>query len=189
MSALFNERRAAQAAAFLLFRGGGRLPLVKLLKLMYLAERLSLQRYGEPLTGDSLVSMDHGPVLSMTLNHINGAAHSVDGGWDTWISDRANHAVALRDQSMIRSPEQDLGVLSETDLEVLGETWEKFGHLNQWDLVDYLHENCGEWEDPEGSSKPITYRRLFEHLGFNNEQVDALVERLAQQRRLNSDLS
>jgi hypothetical protein len=42
------------------------LPVIKLIKLMYLAERLSLQRYGEPLTGDRLVSMPDGPVLSMT---------------------------------------------------------------------------------------------------------------------------
>ena len=72
-AALFNERRTAQVAAFLLHRAGGSLPLIKLMKLMYLAERLSLQRYGEPLTGDRLVSMGHGPVLSRTYDHINGA--------------------------------------------------------------------------------------------------------------------
>ena len=58
---LFDERKAAEAAAFLLFMAGGKLPLIKLVKLLYLAERLSLQRYGEPLTGDRLVAMPNGP--------------------------------------------------------------------------------------------------------------------------------
>ena len=88
----------------MLYRGGGSLPLIKLVKLLYLAERLSLQRYGEPITGDKLVSMPHGPVLSMTYDHINGALPSMEGGWDTWIADRADNVVALRDESLIRSP-------------------------------------------------------------------------------------
>lgn len=186
LAPLFDERRAAQAAAFLLYRAKGRLPLIKLVKLMYLAERLSLERYGEPITGDRLVSMPHGPVLSLTYDHINGAVPSIEGGWDAWIADRAGHEVALRDESMIRSPEQDLLRLSETDLEVLGETWDKFGHWDRWDLVAYTHSAaCPEWEDPDGSSFPIEYETLFEKLGYTPEQAKALTSRLAEQRQLN----
>lgn len=186
LAPLFDERRAAQAAAYLLFRANGQLPLIKLVKLMYLAERLSLQRYGEPITGDRLVSMPHGPVLSQTYNHINGAVPSVDGGWETWVADRAGHIVALRDESMIRSPEEDLLRLSETDLEVLAETWEQFGHWDRWKLVDYTHSAaCPEWEDPDGSSLPIEYKTLFEKLGYSPEQAEMLTNRLAEQRQLN----
>lgn len=187
---LFDERRAAEAAAFLLFRAGGRLPLIKLVKLMYLAERLSLQRYGEPLTGDRLVAMTHGPVLSMTYDHINGALPSVEGGWETWIADRAGHVVALRDASKIRSPEQDLLRLSDSDVEVLGEVWEQFGHWDRWDLVKYTHSDaCPEWEDPDGSSRPISYESLFTKLGYTAEQASSLVKRFADQRALNAAMS
>lgn len=183
---LFNERRAAQAAAFLLHSAGGTLPLIKLIKLLYLAERLSFARYAEPLTGDRLVSMTHGPVLSQTYNHINGAIPSAEGGWESWVSDRAGHVVALRDPSMIRSPEQDLMALSDSDLEVLGETWKEFGYWNRWDLVKYTHDHCPEWRDPEGSSNPIPYRDLFTALGYNAEQVKELVARLNEQERINA---
>jgi uncharacterized phage-associated protein len=187
LTPLFDERRAAEAAAFLLFKAGGRLPLIKLVKLMYLAERLSLQRYGEPLTGDRLVSMPNGPVLSMTYDHINGALPSIEGGWDTWVADRAGHVVALRDESKVRSPQQDLLRLSGSDLEVLGETWEQFGHWDRWDLVKYTHsEACPEWEDPDGSSLPIPYEKLFIKLEYSAEQAAALVQRLSEQRALNS---
>ncbi|WP_454845305.1 Panacea domain-containing protein [Ralstonia thomasii] len=186
LAPLYDERRAAQAAAFLLYSAGGKLPLIKLVKLMYLAERLSLQRYGEPITGDRLVSMPHGPVLSRTYDYINGALLSQDGGWESWVADREGHMVALRDPSMIRTPEQDLLRLSDSDLEVLSETWNQFGHWDRWKLVDYTHSAaCPEWEDPDGSSKPIAYETLFEKTGYSKEQASELASRLAEQRQLN----
>jgi uncharacterized phage-associated protein len=190
LAPLFDERRTAQAAAYLLYRAGGSLPLIKLMKLMYLAERLSFQRYGEPITGDKLVSMPHGPVLSRTLDCINGASPSIEGGWETWVADKAGHEVALRDQNMVRSPEQDLLRLSESDLEVLGDTWEQFGQWDRWDLVNYTHSNaCPEWQDPDGSSLPIPYEILFEKLGYTTDQAQALSARLLTQRELNDALS
>lgn len=183
---LFNERRTAQAAAFLLHSAGGELPLIKLMKLLYLAERESLREYGEPITGDKLVSMPHGPVLSKTYDHINGATASCAGGWETWVADRAEHMLALRDASMIRAPEKDLIELSESDIEILSKTWLTFGHWDQWKLVDYTHDNLAEWQDPDGSSLPITYERLFEVLGFSKDQTDALISRLTEQANINS---
>lgn len=184
---LFDERKSAQAAACLLYKAGGRLPLLKLMKLMYLAERLSLKRYGDTITGDAFVSMPQGPVLSMTYDHLNGALPSAEGGWETWVADRADNAVALQDQSMIRSPEEDLLALSETDLECLGEVWTEFGHWDRWALVQYTHsEACPEWEDPKGSSRPIPHARLLKAVGYPPEQVEMLTKRLHEQKYINA---
>jgi uncharacterized phage-associated protein len=185
----FDERRTAQAAAFLLHRADAPMQLIKLIKLLYLAERLSLQRYGEPITGDKLVSMDHGPVLSRTYNHIVGSVPSMEGGWETWITDKSNHEVALRNKNMVRSPEEDLLRLSDSDLEVLDEIWRTFGSWEAFALVDYTHSGaCPEWEDPDGSSKPIQYETLFKALGYTAAQSQALTERLSAQRQLNDTL-
>ena len=186
MSNLFNERKTAQAAAYLLHRAGGQLPLIKLLKLMYLAERLSLKEYGEPLTGDSLVSMEHGPVLSRTLNQMNGAVVSVEGGWDTWVSDRSNHNLVLKDPSMNSDPSRDLLALSDSDLECLASVWEQFGRWDRWDLVKYTHDNCGEWSDPGQSSSPIAYEAVFHALGFTEPQVTAMTKKIYAQERIQS---
>jgi uncharacterized phage-associated protein len=180
---LFDERRTAQAAAFLLFKAGGKLPVIKLMKLLYLAERLSLQRYGEPLTGDKAFSMPHGTVLSMTLELINGARQSSLGGWDSWISDRANHMVELVDPHMIRSAD-DLSRLSETDVEVLQETWKDFGHMEGFALVDYTHDNLPEWRDPEGSSFPISYADIFRGVGMDEKTAARLAQRLEEQQHI-----
>jgi uncharacterized phage-associated protein len=186
---LYNEQVAAEVAAYFLHSAGGILPVIKLVKLMYLAERLSLERYGEPLTGDRLVSMDHGPVLSITYNHMTGALQSADGGWDSWVADREEHMVSLVDPSKIRSPGQDLLHLSESDLEVLQEIWEHFGHWDRWRLRDYTHDHCPEWQNPHGSSKPIEYEQLFEALDLSADQVASRLGHLKEQEQINRLLS
>lgn len=184
---LFDEKKAAQAAAFFLHKAGGTLPLLKLIKLLYLAERLSMQKFGDTITGDEFVSMPHGPVLSITYDHSNGNLRSAPGGWSSWIADREGHAVGLKDPSMIRSPEEDLLALSETDLECLYETWGQFGHWERFKLVEYTHSDaCPEWEDPMGSSRPIPYVRVLKAVGYNDEQVQAISRRLHDAKLVNA---
>jgi uncharacterized phage-associated protein len=182
----YNERKAAQVAAFFLFRAQGRMPILKLMKLLYLAERTSYQKFGEPIIGDKLVSMDHGPVLSITYQHINGELRSEEGGWDTWVSGRENYDVSLQDPSCIRTPEQDLLELCDDDLDVLEETWSTFGHMTKWQIRDYTHDNCPEWENPRGSMIPMDLPRLFKALDFNEEQAKELEDRVAASSGLNA---
>lgn len=182
----FSEKKAAQVAAYFLFRAHGRLPVLKLMKLMYLAERLSYQRFGEPIIGDILVSMEHGPVLSRTLNRINGMTQSEVDGWDKWVSDRDGYDVALSDASLIRSPEEDLLELSDADLGLLKKTWEDFGHLSQYEIRNYTHNKCAEWTDPNGSSIPIDMTHFFEVLNYSPEQIKALSARLNEQSVINT---
>ena len=186
MQNLFSEKKAAQSAAYFLFKAHGRLPVLKLMKLLYLAERRSYEMYGDPIIGDKLVSMDHGPVLSQTLNRINGMSSSEENGWDAWISDREGHDVALSDPSRIRSPEEDLLELSEAEIEVLEETWKQFGHLSKFQIRDLTHRICPEWEDPDGSSVPIAFEKLFEVLKFNADQAKMLKTQLRDQQAINA---
>lgn len=183
---LFNEKKAAQAAAYFLFRAGRPLSVLKLSKLLYLAERRSFEKFGEPLIGDRPVSMPHGPVLSSTYDHMNGALPSVAGGWESWIADREGHFLALRDPQALRSPERDMLELSDADLEVLSEIWERFGGMDQWQLREWTHDNCPEWRDPEGSSIPIRPEDLFAALKFSPERCDAVLARLREADEINA---
>jgi hypothetical protein len=53
----FNERKAAQAAAYLLAKRGGRMDYRKLLALLYLADRQKLVERGHTITGDAFVNV------------------------------------------------------------------------------------------------------------------------------------
>lgn len=182
---LFNEKKAAQVAAFFLIKANTGLTILKLMKLMYLAERRSFESYGEGLIGDRLVSMPHGPVLSITHNYMNGELTSVAGGWDTWIADRAGHQLTISD-SKRASTVDDLLELSDADVEVLSATWQKFGAMSGWDLREYTHANCPEWKDPDGSMIPMKPEDLFTALEFSQEQSGAYLSRMKQQAAINA---
>ncbi len=185
---LFDEKKASQAAAYFLYRAGGEMQMsvLKLMKLLYLAERRSFERYCEPMIGDRLVSMPHGPVLSITYNHMNGEMDSVEGGWEHWIGDREGHLLALRDPAMLRTPEQDLLELSDSDLEILGEIWHEFGQMTQYQIRDYTHSHCPEWRDPNGSMLPMTFGDLFRALEFSADKAESCLRHLGELNSINS---
>jgi uncharacterized phage-associated protein len=183
---LFNEKKAAQAAAYFLFRAGQPVSVLKLMKLLYLAERRSFERYGAPMIGDRLVSMPHGPVLSITYNHMSGELESADGGWDSWIADRAEHDLDLRDRAALKSPEDDLLELSDADLSVLAEVWAQFGRMGKYEIRDWTHRNCQEWKDPEGSMIPMKPEDLFAALKFTPEQTREALARLRAESTVNA---
>lgn len=182
---LFNEKKAAQAAAYFLLSEGKPMPVLKLIKLLYLAERRSYEKYGDPIIGDRLVCMPHGPVLSLTLNHMNGELASDEGGWDSWIADRADHLVALTAEASTKSI-NDLLELSEADIETLGEIWTQFGYMSRWQLRDYTHAHCPEWKDPDGSMVPMTFEELFQALNFTKDQSREYLARLKDQSNINA---
>ncbi len=182
---LFNEKKAAQVAAYFLFRAGEQMSVLKLTKLLYLAERGSLEKFGEPMIGDHPISMPHGPVLSSTLDHINGMLASGEGGWDSWISDRQGHFLALKDPQRVNSPE-DFLELSVADIDVLGDVWNRFGGMDQWALRDWTHEHCAEWSDPEGSSVPIAPEKLLAALKFSPQQSEAILARMREADGINA---
>lgn len=156
----FNEKLVAQIAAFFASKEGGDIPVLKLTKLIYLADRESMAKTGYPITNDHFVSMPHGPVNSLTLNFVDGNFSSAE--WSDLISDRANYSVGLS-----RAPtDEDFDELSEQDLEILQIVWAEFGHMNKWEIRDWTHQNCPEWEDPKGSCAPIPHERVLKYLGI-----------------------
>lgn len=157
----FKVRKAAQVAAFFAKAEGGSINVLKLVKLIYLADRRFLEKFDCPILNDQLVSMPHGPVNSLTYSYIDGFQDRRDD-WDRFISDRENHNVALADPDL---EIDDLDELSKAELKVLNEIAVKFKKYDGFRLRDYTHKHCPEWEDPHGSSASIPYERLLKHLG------------------------
>lgn len=170
----FNEAKTAQAAALVMSKCGTSLHIVKLMKLLYLADRASLQAQHATITGDRMVSMPHGPVLSTTLNVVSGSSLSKDRPWDRWVNDRSYHHVSLKTPINTR---WDLDELSDFDIKIIEGVCARYGHMGEWELRDFTHDakNCPEWVDPNGSSHPILFTTLFKAFGLE----DAVAEELA----------
>jgi uncharacterized phage-associated protein len=175
-SHMYNPVKAAQVIAYLACKEPGKtLDVLKAIKLVYLADRESIAKFGAPILDERRVSMPHGPVNSQTYSHINGE-HDLDAcGWSAYLEDRANHQLAVKEGVS----DDDLDELSEADIQCLDAVWGKFGHMGKWQLRDWTHEkvNVPEWEDPHGSSEPIPLERIMTMVGIESAAAQAaLVE-------------
>lgn len=179
----YNIRKAAQVTAFFATKQGGSIDVLKVAKLLYLADREFMARYDFPILLDYLVSMPHGPVTSMTLNYINGMTDDRDH-WEDFVVGRAGNKVGTARQDISID---DLDELSEAELHVLEATWDQFGHMSAWEIRDYTHANCPEWEDPHGSSYPIPYERVLKFL--RKEKSAEIAEDIEAQRSLDKFLA
>jgi uncharacterized phage-associated protein len=159
----FNEKKATQAAAFLLKRHNASLNYMLLTKLLYYADREALLKRGAPITGDQMVSMDYGPVLSAVLDFIK---HTKEPGptWRAYIETAPNYVVNL-----LREPEID--ELSPFEIQTLAKVDEAHGSKDPFDLSNESH-SLPEWRDPHGSSVPIQVEELFEGEKKSEEIAD-----------------
>src|SRR5713226_8143279 len=88
----FNERKATAAAALLLDREGGSMDYMRLIKLLYLAEREGLKRLGHALVGDTYYALDQGPIASRVLDLCKNPS---SGPWADQITRTGRWAVRL----------------------------------------------------------------------------------------------
>lgn len=159
----YNVLKAAQVSAFFAIKEGGEINVLKLTKLIYLSDRKHLEKYDTPILFDKLVSMDHGPVNSITYNYINGCLESPD--WESLICSRKGTNIGIKNKQL--SFDQ-LDQLSIAELEVLNSIWKEYGEMDRYQIRDFSHKYCNEWVDPEGSSLPISYKEILEALGKEN---------------------
>ena len=185
---MFTGEKIAQMATFFMVKENGcQIPILKLVKLLYLADRESIDRYDEPISYDKMVSMEHGPVLSRTYDLICGCVGGNDARqWGAWISNRATNDVVLKKKNISR---EALDHLSDADIEVLETVWGQFGHMNKWQIRRYTHEHCEEWEDTQGSSWPIDNIRLLLALGRNEQEAKEAAHLIDEQRELDRAIS
>jgi uncharacterized phage-associated protein len=179
----YNVRKAAQVTAFFAKKQGGAIDVLKLAKLLYLVDREFMSRYDFPILFDRFVSMPHGPVTSMTLNYINGLLEEHRDQWNAFVEARAGHKIGVARQDLSID---DLDELSDAEIHVMEATWDQFGYMSSWEIRNYTHANCPEWEDPNGSSTPIPYERVLKFL--HKENSAEIADEIEAQRSLDKFL-
>lgn len=182
----FQFEKALQASAWLLKRSGESRTLehAKLLKLLYLADRLSLLETGFPITGDAVVMMPNGPVLSRVydcIKHSSGEQHS--GEWGRFIERDGKYLVRL-----VANPSECF--LSHRDEMILETVWAEHGGKTWQELFDFAAKLP---EKREYSPGPFRRRRdvppdgLLEVLGFSSDDIDSIendIEQFERTKRL-----
>lgn len=169
MFEVLDIEKMIQAAAVLLRQHGRSMSYLRLLSLLYLADRESIRQKGWPIVGHRVVATKYGPLHGELFDLVRGE-HPQTPEWSRHF-DRHGYAVTLTD---------DPGVmrLSKHDIQVLNEIAERYRELNDWDIVESTH-GFDEWRNNyhDGSSQAIPYRDIVTAVGFSTEDVtDILAE-------------
>ena len=149
----FNEARTLQAIAELLRRHSvPRMNYMRLLKLLYIADREMLATHALPITGDAVVAMERGPVLSHTYDLLRAN----EGAWAKFLHKDHYDVMLLRDPGK--------GQLSKAIVAKLQEVSDRYQDMDEWDMVEETHK-LAEWQKnfPPGSnsSHPIRWEDVL----------------------------
>jgi len=168
MNYRYDEVKATQASAYFMKKYGGTLNYMKLIKLLYLANRVSFERHGEPIVPDTYVSMKHGPVLSCVLDSITNADQE-GSFWSTHIGVTQGACVSLKKDPGFRN-------LSPRALAIMDEIDAEWHTVDRFEIVRWMHKNIPEWEDPNGSSYLIPVRRILQSVGKSSDEANYLIQ-------------
>jgi len=175
MATHLNIQKTLQAVSTILHLHGTKdMSYLRLLKLLYIADRESIKDTGQPITGDQVVAMKHGPVLSSVYGLIK-KGDTTD--WPVW----SEHfrTVGYRIEQI-----KELGneKLSRYEIAKLRELTKRYEDKNEWELVEITHE-FPEWKrnDPGPSSKPIPLAHILAALGRSADESAIVQEAFDQQ--------
>lgn len=153
----FDHLKSVQTVAYFVRKAGGSAEKLKLIKLVYLAERISLEKRGKPMNFDAYFSLPHGPVASSALN---GMDHNFpEPAWDV-----LRLASNKKDVTIVGEVSEDH--LSRADIRILDDTWDKFGGMTASQIRNWTHQHCPEYvEVGPSSSLPIDLSEILAQVG------------------------
>lgn len=180
----FNEQKAVQVAARLIQQSGGEMNYLALMKLLYLVDREALLRFGRPITGDRVVAMKHGPVLSRAYDLLSQKKQEApESEWHKFIPRPNAYVFTVRFSGV-----PDTGELSADELALIDEIYAKFRGRSEWDLVAYTHK-LPEWHDPKNTSVTIPFEDILRGAGVSKADIEAVAENAAADLYMDSVLA
>lgn len=136
-----SYKKATQALNFFAQKKDGKINKMKAIKLIYLADRLHLRKYGRPIVGDMYFAMKLGPVGSRAkriaeLDEMPSEAFS--------YAKKYIKPADSKKQSFVSLQPVDTDLFSKTDLECLETVYEHFSDKDQFELAELTHQ-YSEW--------------------------------------------
>jgi uncharacterized phage-associated protein len=124
----YDRERAVNAVLWLLGRHNGTLEKLKLVKLLFYADRAHLAKYGRPITGGMYSAMPHGPVASALYDDLK-----------SWDCDVQHAPVRISGKHVTARKQLDAESLSESDVEILTQIDREYGGLSALALRAMTH--------------------------------------------------
>ena len=137
---MLRFQKSLQSAAYFLQLAGGRMKYLRLLKLLYLADRESLSNEEDSITGDRVSALPHGPVLSTVYNLIKHK-DSQSELWHKYVKTGEDFYVFLAENP-------GTGDLYRYEKEIIERVHKEHENKNDFELVDFTHD-LPEWKKYE----------------------------------------
>lgn len=182
----FDKTKAA-----LLYLATHRLPefdKYKACKLLFLADREHLLRFGRTITGDSYSALPYGPTPDKTLDLLDEFEAVVQEGQDVKTPEAEELVAALRSDGMPyarydNKVAPDLDALSESDVMILDQVASEHGCKTFQQLYELTHQMSAyknAWrDDPRRRRFPMCFEDFFAGTG-----KDAVLQQLIEDQRL-----
>lgn len=156
--------KKVQAAAVLTRLEGGRIDRVRLLKLLYIADRESLAERGEPIVGGRVAALDNGPIHSAVYDMIKGTADD-QASWSSAFQNDGHSVILIDDPGHLE--------MSRVELDKLATVSEAHKAIDTWALAEKTHE-FPEWQEfhSRGSSKTIPLENILRAVGFSQSEIE-----------------
>ena len=138
--------------------------IMSIAKLMYFADKTSLEEYGRFISGDSYVAMQHGPVPSSAYDLMKAAR---DGEQYGFVIEGDYRIRALR--------EANFDEFSDSDIACLERIVDIFGNYPAWQLREMSHDETWSeaWANASPkNSVPISVESIVNHF----DEADDLLE-------------
>lgn len=172
----FDYKKATQTINYLAKEEGGQIDKLKLIKLVYLADRYHLRRYGRPMINDTYFAMQLGPVGS-SVKDIAEFSDFLDYEELKYASKYL--ARGGQDNTVVSRLDVDMDIFSKSEVEALAFAYKEFGKYPAPVLVNIVHR-YPEWHKFESAlQSKETSREHMSYSDFFKDPSDAEKDQFA----------
>ena len=132
----FDEKKAIEVLLYFLNKGGGRLELYKLIKLVYFSDKKHLKEFGRTITGDMYARMKHGPTASGIYDLLKSLQDD-----SAWPFDVKKHLKATG-KTIKSNRQSDIDEFSDSELWVMDQVYEEDGEKTFSELKAKAHDKA-----------------------------------------------
>jgi uncharacterized phage-associated protein len=143
----FQPEKALAVAAYLASRTGE--TMYTILKMVYLADRCHLERYGRPITGDNFIAMKEGACPSRIYDSMKVLRGEHNNNYLPNSEKYLEVDPTTYDVSVKNMPSLD--VLSASDIECLDEVVSILKRLGRWEIRKMAHDAAWNKTNPNAT--------------------------------------
>lgn len=154
----FDNKKTTQAINLLATKEGGKIDKLKVIKLIWVADRLHLRKYGRPIMNDTYWAMNYGAVGSSVKDFTGFNVEEEEAEYlEEYLEPKNKYNIKSKKQV-------DTDVFSDSEIEMMDKAYTEYGSMNKFDLAKLSHE-FPEWKKFKEALK-VSTREMMSYEDF-----------------------